>query len=140
MPRRALLPRLLASFASLFALGAHASGQLPIPFPGEAPARCAWSANVLACMDDSGNLYSVATLGRDTYLRGFEARSGRHWAQTGTRYGSLTFFSGVTSDGQVWVGTSRGIGWTNISRFSSSSGDSARLTCGRVSGCKQQER
>jgi hypothetical protein len=140
MPRRALLPPSLILLASLSVLGAHASGQLPIPFPGEEPARCAWSANVLACMEDSGSLYSIATQGRDTYLRGFEASSGRHWAQTGTRYGNLTFFSGVASDGQIWVGTSRGIGWTNISRFSSSSGDSARLSCGRVSGCKQQPR
>lgn len=133
MLRRSLLLCLFAPFA-------HASGSAPLPFPGEEPAHCAWSATVLACMDDSGNLYSVATQGHDTYLRGVEASSGRRWAQTGTRYGSLTFFSGVASDGQVWVGTSRGIGWTNISRFSSSTGDSGRLTCGRVSGCKQQER
>lgn len=133
MLRRALLFCLFAPFA-------HASGQSPLPFPGETPARCAWSAQVLACMTDAGDLYSVATQGHDTYLRGFEAASGRRWAQTGTRYGSLTFFSGVASDGQVWVGTSRGIGWTNVSRFSSSSGDSTRLICGRVSGCKQQAR
>ena len=124
----------------LFAPLAHAAGQAPLPFPGEEPARCAWSASVLACMDSLGNRYSVATQGHDTYLRGIEASSGRRWAQTDTRYGGLTFFSGIASDGQVWVGTRRGIGWTSISRFSSSSGGSARLTCGRVSGCAQRAR
>lgn len=119
---------------------ASAAGQLPLPFPGESPAACAWSARVLACMDGVGNLYSVATLGHDTYLRGFDVASGKRWAQTGTRFGNLTFFSGVASDGEIWMGTSRGIGWTNVSRFSSSSGDRARLTCGRVSGCRQRAR
>lgn len=133
MLRRFLLPGLLClpiSFASV-------AGQPPLPFPGEAPAACAWSARVLACMDTQGNYYSVATQGHDTYLRGFDAASGQRWAQTGTRFGSLTFFTGITSDGQIWAGTSRGIGWTSVSRLSSSSGGRARLTCGRVSGCAQ---
>lgn len=118
----------------------RAEGSAPLPFPGLAPAACAWSATVLACMQHDGSHYSIATLGRDTYLRGFDAASGQDWAQTGTRYGTLTFFSGVSSDGQVWVGSSRGIGWTHISRLSSSSGGQAKLSCGRVSGCSQQLR
>ncbi|PWU29423.1 hypothetical protein DK254_14895 [Pseudomonas sp. RW407] len=119
---------------------AQAAGEPPLPFPGLPPAACAWLANVLACMDRDGSHYSVATLGHDTYLRGFDAASGQRWAQTGTRYGRLTFFSGVSSDGQVWVGSSRGIGWTHVSRLSSSSGGQAKLTCGRVSGCSQRVR
>lgn len=134
MPRRLLLPALLCLPTWTNA------GHLPLPFPGEAPAACAWSARVLACMDDAGNLYSVATQGHDTFLRGFDAASGQRWVQTGTRFGNLTFFSGITSAGEIWLGTSRGIGWTNVSHFSSSSGGRARLTCGRVSGCSQQAR
>lgn len=115
---------------------ANATGQ---PYDAT-PAACVWSARVLACMDDTGSHYSIATQGYDTYLRGFDAASGRHWTQTGTRFGNLTFFSGITSDGEIWTGTSRGIGWTSVSRFSSSSGSRSRLTCGRVSGCSQQAR
>ena len=140
---RTMLPLKTAALAALLlALPplVQAEGNAPLPFPGMAPAACAWLANVLACMERDGSHYSVATLGRDTYLRGFDASSGLDWAQTGTRYGKITFFSGVSSDGQVWIGSSRGIGWTNISRFSSSSGGQAKLNCGRVSGCSQQVR
>lgn len=131
---------LLASSLLLAAPLAHAEGAAPLPFPGMATAACAWLANVLACMERDGSHYSVATLGRDTYLRGFDAASGLDWAQTGTRYGKTTFFSGVSSDGQVWIGSSRGIGWTSISHLSSSSGGQAKLNCGRVSGCSRQVR
>ncbi|WP_374441357.1 hypothetical protein [Pseudomonas panipatensis] len=131
---------LLATCLLLSSALAEAEGEAPLPFPGMPPAACAWLANVLACRDSKGNDYSVATLGRDTYLRGFDADSGRRWAQTGTRYGRITFFSGVSSDGQIWTGSSQGIGWTSVSRLSSSSGGQARLTCGRVSGCRQQLR
>lgn len=131
---------LLACSLLLAAPLAHAEGTAPLPFPGMTTAACAWLANVLACMERDGSHYSVATLGHDTYLRGFDAGSGLDWAQTGTRYGKITFFSGVSSDGQVWIGSSRGIGWTSISRFSSSSGGQAKLNCGRVSGCSQQMR
>lgn len=93
------------------------------------------SATLLACVDAQGNAYSVATAGNTTYLRGFEVIGKRYWAQTNSRYGQLTFFTGLASDGEAWVGYTRRVGWTTINRFSSSGGSSAKFTCSRISGC-----
>lgn len=64
----------------LLAPAAQAQGFLP----GTRPAECAYLRTVLACMDRLGNHYSVATGGSDTWLRGYDAASGRRWAQTNT--------------------------------------------------------
>lgn len=98
-------------------------------------ANCTRSANLLACVDAQGNAYSVATVGSATYLRGFEVIGKRYWAQTSSRYGQLTFFTGLASDGEAWVGYTRRVGWTTINRFSSSGGASAKFTCSRITGC-----
>lgn len=98
-------------------------------------ATCVRSANLLACVDPLGNAYSVATAGGTTYLRGFEVIGKRYWAQTNSRYGQLTFFTGLASDGEAWVGYTRRVGWTTINRFSSSGGTSAKFTCSRITGC-----
>lgn len=117
----------LISFSLLFAAGAWA--QVP------SLATCTRSANLLACVDADGNAYSVNTVGSTLYLRGFERVGKRYWAQTNSRYGQLTFFTGIASDGEVWVGYNRRVGWTTINRFSSSGGSRARFTCSRISGC-----
>ncbi|MFJ2538175.1 MULTISPECIES: glutamine synthetase [unclassified Pseudomonas] len=98
-------------------------------------AKCTRSANLLACVDADGNAYSVNTVGNTLYLRGFEKSSQRYWAQTNSRFGQLTFFTGVASDGEAWVGYTRRVGWTTINRFSSSGGSSAKFTCSRITGC-----
>ncbi|MGE7956514.1 glutamine synthetase [Pseudomonas sp. NPDC089530] len=98
-------------------------------------ATCTRSANLLACVDAEGNAYSVATLGNTLYLRGFEVAGKRYWAQTNSRYGQLTFFTGLASDGEAWVGYNQRIGWTTRNRFSSSGGSSAQFTCSRITGC-----
>ncbi|MGY3170814.1 hypothetical protein ACVWYU_000187 [Pseudomonas sp. TE12234] len=98
-------------------------------------ATCTRSANLLACVDADGNAYSVNTAGSTIYLRGFEVAGKRYWAQTNSRYGQLTFFTGIASDGETWVGYNRRVGWTTVNRFSSSGGSSARFTCSRVAGC-----
>jgi hypothetical protein len=103
--------------------------------PPNTLANCTRSASLLACVDADGNAYSVATAGSTTYLRGFEVIGKRYWAQTNSRYGQLTFFTGIASDGETWVGYSRRVGWTTVNRFSSSGGTSARFTCSRISGC-----
>lgn len=103
-------------------------------------ANCTRSANLLACSDGSGNYYSVATVGKTVYLRGFEADSRRTWAQTNSRYGQLTFFTGLASDGESWVGYSRRVGWTTINRFASSGGSKGSFTCARVGGCQDSSR
>jgi len=97
--------------------------------------KCTRSANLLACVDADGNAYSVNTAGSTIYLRGFEAFGKRYWAQTNSRYGQLTFFTGIASDGEAWVGYNRRVGWTTINRFSSSGGSSAKFTCSRITGC-----
>ena len=111
-------------------LVATQAGQVASPL-----ATCTRSATLLACVDAQGNAYSVATAGNTTYLRGFEVIGKRYWAQTNSRYGQLTFFTGLASDGEAWVGYTRRVGWTTINRFSSSGGSSAKFTCSRISGC-----
>ncbi|CAI8769543.1 glutamine synthetase [Pseudomonas sp. IT-P176] len=116
-------------FGLLLLFAADAWAQLP------GLATCTRSATLLACVDPQGNAYSVATAGNTTYMRGFEQNGKRYWAQTTSRYGQLTFFTGLASDGEAWVGYSRRVGWTTLNRFSSSGGASARFTCSRLTGC-----
>jgi hypothetical protein len=124
---RYALKLVLTSAALLVAVDAW--GQIPTL------ATCTRSANLLACVDADGNAYSVNTAGSTIYLRGFEVAGKRYWAQTNSRYGQLTFFTGIASDGETWVGYNRRVGWTTVNRFSSSGGSSARFTCSRVAGC-----
>lgn len=119
---------------SLLLLALNASAQSPLL------ASCTRSANLLACVDGQGNAYSVATAANTIYLRGFEAVGRRYWAQTNSRYGQLTFFTGLASDGESWVGYSRRVGWTTINRFSSSGGSAGTFVCGRMSGCQESSR
>lgn len=114
----------------LLVAATHVSAQAPSQL-----ANCTRSANLLSCVDPEGNAYSVATVGSTTYLRGFEVIGKRYWAQTNSRYGQLTFFTGLASDGEAWVGYTRRVGWTTINRFSSSGGASAKFTCSRITGC-----
>ncbi|MBC3434259.1 glutamine synthetase [Pseudomonas sp. BW16M2] len=99
-------------------------------------ALCTRSATLLACQDGQGNYYSVRTEGSTFYLRGYEVAGKRLWAQTNSRYDTLTFFTGLASDGEAWVGYSRRIGWTTLNRVSSSSGQRFNLHCSLVGGCR----
>lgn len=116
-------------FSLALLMVANAWAQVP------ALASCTRSANLLACVDADGNAYSVNTVGSTLYLRGFEKAGKRYWAQTNSRFGQLTFFTGIASDGEAWVGYTRRVGWTTINRFSSSGGSSAKFTCSRITGC-----
>ncbi|MFK0312304.1 glutamine synthetase [Pseudomonas sp. NPDC090233] len=115
---------------------------LTAPFPTLAMplsntlALCTRSATLLACKDGNGSYYSVRTEGSHLYLRGFDTASRRLWAQTNSRYGTLTFFTGLASDGEAWVGYSRRVGWTTLNRVSSSSGQRFNLHCSLVGGCR----
>ncbi|MFV3404006.1 MULTISPECIES: glutamine synthetase [Pseudomonas] len=112
---------------------------LPLPLfamPRTDLALCTRSATLLACQDHKGNYYSVRTEGSTFYLRGYEQASKRLWAQTNSRYGALTFFTGLASDGEAWVGYSRRIGWTTLNRVSSSSGQRFDLHCSLIGGCR----
>ncbi len=104
--------------------------------PRSEPANCTRSANLLACMDRQGSYYSVQTQGATTLLRGYDRPSQRRWAQTNSRYGQLTFYTGLASDGEAWVGYSRKVGWTTLNRVSSSSGQRFSLRCNRLNGCQ----
>ncbi|MFJ4383240.1 glutamine synthetase [Pseudomonas sp. NPDC089408] len=103
---------------------------------GSALALCTRSATLLACQDGKGSYYSVRTEGSTFYLRGYDFNSQRLWAQTNSRYGSLTFFTGLASDGEAWVGYSRRVGWTTLNRVSSSSGQRFNLHCSLIGGCR----
>ncbi|WP_028693115.1 hypothetical protein [Pseudomonas cremoricolorata] len=124
---------LLRAFAALIALSlgasVHAMPRADLPL-------CTRSATLVACKDNRGNHYSVRTQGSTLFLRGYDAVGARQWAQTNQRYGPLTFFTGLASDGEVWVGYSRRVGWTSISRVSSSSGQRFNLHCALIGGCR----
>ncbi|WLH35658.1 glutamine synthetase [Pseudomonas sp. FP2196] len=121
---------LKCSFLSLVMVAATSAwAQMP------ALATCTRSANLLACVDAEGNAYSVNTIGNTLYLRGFEKSGQRYWAQTNSRFGQMTFFTGIASDGEAWVGYTRRVGWTTINRFSTSGGSSSKFTCSRITGC-----
>ncbi|WP_060480961.1 hypothetical protein [Pseudomonas sp. NBRC 111119] len=104
--------------------------------PSPKLALCTRSATLLACQDRAGGYYSVRTEGSTFYLRGYDVQSRRLWAQTNSRYGSLTFFTGLASNGEAWVGYSRRVGWTTLNRVSSSSGQRFNLHCSLVGGCR----
>lgn len=100
-----------------------------------APPRCVRGGVLLVCSDGLGNRYGVRTDGIDTYTRGFPNAARQSWAQTNTRYGQLTIFSGVTSEGEIWLGRIQKVGWTTLTRFSSSRGETQRLRCNTMTGC-----
>ncbi|MCO8165578.1 glutamine synthetase [Pseudomonas sp. LJDD11] len=133
MPVKTIAASVLLALSSTCVLAAGAS----TPTGG---ATCVRSLNLLSCSDLEGNGYSVATQGDTTYLRGYESASARRWAQTNSRYRQLTFFTGLASDGEIWVGTIRKVGWTTITRVSSSNGTRSSISCGRVTGCHEQKR
>ncbi|GFM80676.1 hypothetical protein PSCICN_13680 [Pseudomonas cichorii] len=105
------------------------------PRPSVDMATCTRSANLLACSDAQGNGYSVFTAGSTTYLRGYEVIGKKRWAQTNSRFDQLTFFTGLASNGDAWIGTIQRIGWTTITRVSSSDGTRSKITCSRLNGC-----
>jgi len=122
---RAVALLLLAASSPLLAMP-HSNGL----------ALCKRSATLLACRGADGSYYSVRTEGSHLYLRGFDSATRRLWAQTNSRYGTLTFFTGLASDGESWVGYSRRVGWTTLNRVSSSSGQHFNLHCSLIGGCR----
>jgi len=128
----AILRTGLLTAALLLPFGA-AQAAIPSLTPANA---CVRSAFILRCQDRQGGWYAVAVQGNDTLMRGYDPGSGLSWAQTSTRLGRLQFFSGLTNDGNLWLGRTHQLGWNVISRFSTSQGDRARTSCNRVSGCE----
>lgn len=131
LPRMSMRAALNYLLPILLLVAANAQAQVP----ATPQTSCTRSANLLACKDALGNAYGVATEGKTIYLQGFEVIGKRHWAQTSSRYGQLTFFTGIASDGEAWVGYSRRVGWTTQNRFSSSGGLSKKFVCDRMVGC-----
>jgi hypothetical protein len=128
--------RLSAVFSALLALVASTQVCAALPSMRPDPSLCTRSVSLLACLDAYGNSYSVAMSGTTMSMRGYEAASHRRWAQTNSRYGQLTFFTGVASDGETWVGWVRRVGWTTVTRVSSSSGAHSKVMCDRLMGCR----
>lgn len=126
------ISRLLSAWLLLIAFQVEAAA----PRPSVDLATCTRSATLLACIDKKGNSYSVAASGNTLMVRGFEAAEKRGWAQANTSFKGLTFFAGVATDGEVWMGSIQRVGWTTITRLSSSSGTRSRVVCSRLSGCR----
>jgi hypothetical protein len=124
--------RLLSAWLFLIIFQAQAAG----PKPSVDLATCTRSATLLACEDAKGNRYGVATSGNTLTVQGYEAAEKRRWAQTNTRFKGLTFFAGVATDGEVWIGSIQRVGWTTITRLSSSSGTRSKVVCSRLNGCR----
>lgn len=120
---------------SVLLLACALPAQAAFTLPGDAM-RCTRSATLVNCSDRFGNHYGIVQQGSDTLMRGFDAISGQRWAQTSTTYGRLQLFTGISSNGELWVGTSRRIGWNVVSRFSSSKGERGRVNCNRMIGCQ----
>lgn len=127
--------RLKLAAGCLLALSWAVPVQAAFTLPGDAM-RCTRSATLLNCADRFGNHYGIAQRGNDTLMRGFDTISGQTWAQTSTTYGRLQLFTGVASNGELWVGSSRRIGWNVVSRLSSSNGERERVNCNRMMGCR----
>jgi hypothetical protein len=113
---------------------ATSSGHAALVLPGNAM-KCVRSAALVNCVDRFGNHYGIVQQGHDTWMRGFDAISGQSWSQVSTQYGRLQLFTGVTSTGDIWFGSSRRIGWNVLSRVTNSSGQRERVTCNRLIGC-----
>ncbi|SDI39824.1 hypothetical protein SAMN05216588_11631 [Pseudomonas flavescens] len=126
------MPRLIAFVLVLLLSPSLLAG---LPLPGEAM-RCTRSATLINCTDRLGNHYGIVQQGSDTLMRGFDVISGQRWAQTSISYGRLQLFTGVSSNGELWVGSSRRIGWNVVSRISSSRGERDRVNCNRMTGCR----
>jgi len=127
------MTRTLCLILTLLACSSPALAQIPNV---HALASCVRSQTILKCADARGNYYAVARLGNTLSTSGFDARSGQHWSQTTSQYGSFAFFSGVTHGGLVWVGSNRKLGWNLGTRVSTSQGDSLRFVCNRLTGCQ----
>lgn len=106
-----------------------------VPVLSGAQVHCTRSAMLMHCTYGQEGYYAFEQRGNNLWLRGHDAATGLSWAQTNTRFGRVQFFTGQSSDGNVWVGLSRQIGWTSVSRFSTSSGDRGRVSCNRLTGC-----
>lgn len=110
-----------------------AIAQIPQILPA---ANCIRSQSILSCHTPRGDQYSVARRGNLITIRGYETTSREHWTQSVVQYGRFTLLGGVTSRGRVWLGSSRRIGWNEMTRVSTSSGDHGRVICNRLVGCQ----
>lgn len=97
--------------------------------------NCVRSATILYCANSTSSYYSVAVRGNDTFARGYDVATDQSWVQTSTGFGRFQFFSGVSDKGVIWVGSNRRIGWTAVTRLSTSDGDQTRFVCNRLVGC-----
>ncbi|MEN0105307.1 MAG: glutamine synthetase [Pseudomonas sp.] len=104
---------------------------------GVAAPGCVGIPGLLLCQDGAGNSYSLVSSGGDTYTHGLPTPGSRRWVQTASRYGQLTIFSGVASDSEVWLGRMQKVGWSTLSRVSSSRGGSQSVRCNRITGCRE---
>jgi hypothetical protein len=96
---------------------------------------CLGSGQIISCEDWSGSRYHISVVDKNIVIHGYETISKRSWTQIQARYGSISFTIGYASDGEVWSGFNRSIGWTSLSRIASSASGRKRVLCSKVTGC-----
>lgn len=117
----------------LLGVTGHALAEIPNVRP---LASCVRSHSIMMCNDSRGGYYSIAKHGTTLSSSGFDGATRQHWSQTTTQFGRLFFFTGVTRQGLVWVGSNRKLGWNVSTRMATSEGDRLRLVCNRLNGCQ----
>ncbi|TWI57697.1 hypothetical protein IQ22_00914 [Pseudomonas duriflava] len=98
---------------------------------------CRTLGQTVSCEDHYGNRYYIATVDNFIFMRDYDAISHRTWSQTQTRNRPVSFFIGYASNGEVWAGFTRSLGWTSLSRVSSWSTGQQKGRCGKTIGCTQ---
>ena len=99
------------------------------------PVNCMSTGQIVSCEDLAGSHYHVSVVDKHIFIQGYDAATQRTWTQTQAHYGRISFLIGYASDGEIWSGFTRAIGWTSRGRVSSSSTGRQTLLCGRVGGC-----
>lgn len=75
-----------------------------------ASAACYGSGSFSSCYDGNGNSYSIQRFGNNTYMNGYNNRTGSSWSQTSQTFGNSTYNYGRNSKGQSWNSTTNQFG------------------------------
>ena len=97
-------------------------------------AACYGSDSFHTCNDNSGNTYSIQTIGDTTYVNGYNSRTGSNWSQESMHIGNTTYTNGRAANGNSWDMTTQRIGDTTFMNGRNSQGNYFSKTCNQF-GC-----
>ena len=84
---------------AIFTIGIVSS----VALASTAHAACFGTSTNYSCYDDqSGNSYNVQKYGNQTYMNGYNSRTGSSWNQNSQRYGNTSRTFGNDSNGNSW--------------------------------------